>query len=79
MGNQLVSSFGRKANTPVLRSWWKVKKFQHTSEAEGQQHKYRTVKGCLKASKIFVPCILLINKWIRESKPKHTNMPFTQT
>jgi hypothetical protein len=25
MGNQLVSSFGRKTNTLVLRSWGKIK------------------------------------------------------
>jgi hypothetical protein len=25
--------------------------FQHTGEAEGQQHEYKTAKGCPKASK----------------------------
>jgi hypothetical protein len=29
----------------------KITAFQHTGEAEGQQHQYKTAKGCPKASK----------------------------
>jgi hypothetical protein len=41
--------------------------FQHTGEAEGQQHEYKTVKGCPKASEMCFLCIFSKKKemWCR--------------